>query len=84
MSVPTMSEPQGVVYYPRALVSGVANLQFTTNRSGIAQVPLFLNLDKSLIGTHFYLQAALPDPGTATPTKVTVTNGLDVTLGGDR
>ena len=66
------------------LVSGVANLQFTTNRSGIAQVPLFLNLDKSLIGTHFYLQAALPDPGTATPTKVTVTNGLDVTLGGDR
>ncbi|MBK9386766.1 MAG: VCBS repeat-containing protein [Planctomycetes bacterium] len=66
------------------LVNQIVSLPFSTSRSGFARLSIAVPPDPSLVAAAFYSQAALLDLGTATPTKLTTTNGVETVVGGDR
>lgn len=64
-------------------VSPIAfNLGFVLDGSGTATLPLPIPNDIALIGAAAATQAAVYDPGTATPTKWVESPAVEVTLGG--
>ncbi len=66
------------------LVTGNVNLPIATTANGTGTVPVTLPLDRALIAATIYSQAAVVDLGTATPMKLTTTNGRAVFIGGLR
>ncbi len=63
-----------------AYVSQHFIVRLRTGRSGAAAITFTMPKDANLIGTHFYTQFIVSDPG-ANATGFTMSNALDTRLG---
>ena len=66
------------------LAEGFLILPVTADATGFGTIGVPVTGDPAAIGTHFYTQYVVVDFGVAAPLKITVSNGLDSTIGGWR
>jgi hypothetical protein len=66
------------------LVNGTPSITFITNSQGNGAVPATVPSTTSLIGAVVTSQVAVLDAATANPLQVVVSNGVELSIGGDR